>query len=203
MGAESSGKGTQIELLRQNLAEYGQSAISFHEPLDEDWFTKELSELIYSSFNRVDPLTTAFLYSAARSEIVKKQLIYRKKGFWILTDRNYIDTIIYQHFVQGVAIEACESLNNIVQRGLFADLVFYLDIDVAEMRERAKQREVGNQIDNFNDDFHQTVIDSYRTMAAKQENWITINARKDIVAVSEDIFSRLEKYLPIKEQNNA
>lgn len=175
----------------------------FHEPVDDDWFTRDLSELIYSSFNKVDPLTTSLLYSAARSEIVKKQLSYRKKGFWILSDRNYIDNIIYQHYTQGLELEICESLNNMVQRGLYADLVFYLDIDLGEMRERNKQREISNQIDTFDDEFHQKIIDSYRKLANKHDNWITIDARQDIVSVSENIFKELEKYLPKKEQRNA
>ena len=102
-GGDGSGKSTQIRLLEEHLREAGYDVVLTREP-GGTAISEKIRELILDPANEeMDDMTEAFLYAAARAQLVS-QLIKPalEEGKIVICDRFVDSSIAYQAFGRGL-----------------------------------------------------------------------------------------------------
>lgn len=105
-GGEGCGKSTQLQMLKDFLDARG---VSYHvtrepggTPLAEDIRTL----LVQGKANKMDALTEYLLFSAARRDHLEKVIKPKLcQGIWVICDRFYDSSLVYQGMTQGVDID--------------------------------------------------------------------------------------------------
>ena len=147
---------------------------------------RRIREILLDPVFRIDPRTELFLFLADRSEhvskIVQPALAERKV---VISSRYFYSTLVYQGLVREVApYDFLLEMNLFAVDRLIPDLVFYLDVDVADGLNRARFRsreemsyEEGDRIEREGIDFQQMVRAGYRDLAARYADlFVTIDA---------------------------
>ena len=180
-GIDGSGKSTQIEMLRQWLADNGFRVETLVEPTDS-----EVGKLIRNILQRHDAASEdvqkilALLFAADRMFIMDK-LEDESKIF--ISDRSFISSLAYQEPADWVGV-----LNRYAKK---PDLVILLDLDVKKSVARTSGK------DTFeNEEFLTRVKENYLNLVGDYEHQI-IDANNGINKVSSDIKKAVAPYLGI------
>ena len=180
-GIDGSGKSTQIEMLRQWLADNGFRVETLVEPTDS-----EVGKLIRNILQRHDAASDdvqkilALLFAADRMFIMDK-LEDESKIF--ISDRSFISSLAYQEPADWVGV-----LNRYAKK---PDLVILLDLDVKKSVARTSGK------DTFeNEEFLTRVKENYLNLVGDYEHQI-IDANNGINKVSSDIKKAVAPYLGI------
>ena len=140
-GIEGCGKTTQIERLEKRLLSLGVTLIKTLEPGGTRAGKNIRQMLLDSRNNDLAPLTELILYAADRAqhveEVIKPAL---EKGNWIICDRYFDATIVYQGFARGQDIELINILNKKATNGINPDVTFLLECPVEIGLSRALMR---------------------------------------------------------------
>ena len=195
-GADGTGKSTQLELLQQHLIKQGQSVLVIQEP-GGDLLSDKLRDIIKDGSLPRDPWTNVMLFTAARRSVwlqsIKPAL---EAGTWVIAARNYISTVAYQGYGEGVDIQRIldYTRDNIDEAYLTPDHIFILTIkDEIARDSRIGQRPPEYDLDTFEskpDDFQQAMQNGYVQFATEQ-NIMTIDAHQSVDAIQEEIRSYL------------
>ena len=180
-GIDGSGKSTQIEMLRQWLADNGFRVETLVEPTDS-----EVGKLIRNILQRHDAASDdvqkilALLFAADRMFIMDK---LEDKSKIIISDRSFISSLAYQEPADWVGV-----LNRYAKK---PDLVILLDLDVKKSVARTSGK------DTFeNEEFLTRVKENYLNLVGDYEHQI-IDANNGINKVSSDIKKAVAPYLGI------
>jgi len=131
-GGEGSGKTTQIQRLAESLVPVipAGSLVVTREPGGVPAAESIRDLLVNGDTEKWQPLTEAFLMSAARHEhveqIIRPALMQNKL---VISDRFTDSTIIYQGVVGGVASQHIDTMNKISCGDIAPDLTIILDMD--------------------------------------------------------------------------
>lgn len=180
-GSDGTGKTTQIALLRQQLQKRGVESITIHEPGGTST-AEALRTIIKDVQLPRDPWTNVLLFTAARRlawlQTIQPAL---KKGTWVLASRNWISTVAYQGYGEGVPIDAIIARTNqdVDSHYLRPDVTLVLDLpSEALRRSRLAKRDASSDIDTFeskNSQFQKRMLKGYKKIA-KQYHFPLINA---------------------------
>lgn len=212
-GADGTGKSTQADMLQAYLkTAHDINSIQIHEP---DGFegseelgipavtgATELRKLIKNGTVERDPWTNVILFTAARrlnwQQAIKPAL---EKGIWVVSARNYLSTIAYQGYGEGVDIERIVDFTreNVSQHYLNPDLSIILTLGNEDIRSsRITERGELEHPDTFeskSSDF-QTAMQNGYINYAKKNNIATIdatssrdNAHKELAGLVSKSFS--------------
>ena len=180
-GIDGSGKSTQIEMLRQWLADNGFRVETLVEPTDS-----EVGKLIRNILQRHDAASEdvqkilALLFAADRMFIMDK---LEDESKIIISDRSFISSLAYQEPADWVGV-----LNRYAKK---PDLVILLDLDVKKSVARTSGK------DTFeNEEFLTRVKENYLNLVGDYEHQI-IDANNGINKVSSDIKKAVAPYLGI------
>ena len=180
-GIDGSGKSTQIEMLRQWLADNGFGVETLVEPTDS-----EVGKLIRNILQRHDAASEdvqkilALLFAADRMFIMDK---LEDESKIIISDRSFISSLAYQEPADWVGV-----LNRYAKK---PDLVILLDLDVKKSVARTSGK------DTFeNEEFLTRVKENYLNLVGDYEHQI-IDANNGINKVSSDIKKAVAPYLGI------
>jgi len=192
-GPEGSGKTTQMKLLEQRLYGLGYSVISTREPGGTPQ-GEQIRDLLLDPASRFSPMTEAFLFNAARVElmlrVIKPALA---AGQVVLCDRHADSTLAYQGYGHGEPVGVLNSLNDIAVANTYPDLTLYLDIDPVESLARKLGQEV-NKFEMLHADFHRKVRAGYQRLELVYPwRFRRIDARQRIEVVAEDIWQELQR----------
>jgi len=193
-GIEGSGKSVQIKLLYQFLVDRGYSVFVTKEP-GSTLIGTEIRAILLNSRNiNIHKSTEIFLYLADRSEHIDKVVKPNLNSFdFIISDRSFYSTLVYQGFGRGIDLNFLNYLNNFVVGDTVPDKIFLLDCPVDIGLKRALTRESLKDIDesrfeNENFDFHKRVRDGYLNIAnSSRENWFIIDSSSDVDTVFDSI----------------
>ncbi len=186
-GMEGCGKTTQVERLEMSLASRGISVVRTFEPGGTPAGDKIRRILLDRENQDLSPMAELCLYEADRAQHVA--LVIRPaldRGQWVVCDRFYDATVVYQGIARGQDLELIELLNSIVTKGIRPDLTFLLDCPVEEGLKRALGRrqsvsEKGQ--DRFEREavaFHELVREGYLKIARMEpDRFVVINASLD------------------------
>jgi len=179
-GIDGCGKSTQLSRFETTLKKQGISFVVTSEPGGTR--IGQAIRKILLDIDNVDiaPLTELFLYEADRaqhiSEIIKPAL---DAGKWVICDRYFDATTVYQSIVLEQHEKLVEQLNYEATLGLEPDITFLLDCPVEVGFERIEKRDKADKkIDRFEKktiDFHIKVRYGYLALANKHKNRFKIN----------------------------
>jgi dTMP kinase len=186
-GAEACGKSTQAALLAERLdavltRETGGTSVGAR--LREILHDNDVTDLT----PRAEALMTAADRAQHLAEVVEPALA---AGRNVVSDRSLYSTLAYQGHGRQLAVEELRSINDWAINSRWPDLVIFLDTPDDLIDQRLSDRHL-DRFEAAGDEFHERVIDGFRTMAADEpERWITIVATGTIDEVAAEINARL------------
>ena len=192
-GDEGSGKTTHIQRLAESLAQIisAGSLVITREPGGVPAAESIRDLLVNGDTEKWQPLTEAFLMSAARHEhveqIIRPALMQNKL---VISDRFIDSTIIYQGVVGGVGSQHIDGMKKISCGDIAPDLTSILEMGRQTGLARAGTRGVGG--DRFGAKgpaFHEKGRAGFIDLAhADPERCVIIDASRTVDAIADDVF---------------
>ncbi|MDD4988975.1 MAG: dTMP kinase [Candidatus Pacebacteria bacterium] len=196
-GLEGTGKGTQVEKLRERLEKLGKRVIVVREPGGTP-IGEEIRKILKSPYIIRTPETEIFMFSAARAELARQIVLPAlEKGVNVISDRSFLSTFTYQiygHQRMDLML-MFEKLTAEAVGTIRPDQIIILDIAPKKGLERAQKRNAGEK-DRFDDlgvPFHERVRAGY-IEAARKSDFPLISTDKSIEEVSEEIWQKVKKF---------
>ena len=199
-GIEGCGKTTQIRRLARRLEQRAVPCLATLEPGGTE-VGKKIRRILLDSRNKgLTPLAELLLYAADRAqhveEVIRPAL---RKGSWVLCDRFFDATVVYQGFARGQDSGLVKLLNERATQGLVPDLTFLLDcpVEVGLARATARTNRGQDRFEREKIAFHRKVREGYLDLARKSPNrFVVVDGTAEKSALEKEIFSRLEPLLP-------
>jgi dTMP kinase len=118
----------------------------------------------------MDPWTEAYLYAAARSDLVRREILPRlKNGRVVLCERFLDSSLAYQGAGRGLGLAAVRELNARAVVGVTPNLTFYLRLSPEERARRAYESGVPlDRIEKVGDDFMRRVEGGFEGIARSE-----------------------------------
>lgn len=200
-GGEGSGKSTQIRLLAGRLAAAKQRVIVTREPGGSPG-AEIIRYLVLSGMGKLlGADAETLLFAAARDDhvhtIIEPAL---KQGVWVLCDRFFDSTRVYQGALGKVAPGILNAMQRVTIGDLKPDLTIILDVPVEVGLTRAAARRGSAAADRFEAEdikFHQELREAYRQIAmAEPQRCVLIDATTEPDVVAANVWSALrDKFL--------
>ncbi len=182
-GGSGSGKSTQAEKLIAKLEEIGLPAVYLPEP-GGTVFAQNLNELIRKKIDRT-PKANVLAFNAARAEAMNEVEEALSGGKWLVADRSFLSTIIYQGYGEGQDIEEIRKICDFAMGDVRPDIVIVLDIDAETAANRMESAQDIDYFQDMNSQFQDRVREGYRA-ESKLNNYHLIDGKqkKDVIAAS-------------------
>lgn len=195
-GQDGTGKDTQAQLLVEYLRSQGKTVHFYAESgtASENPFLAKIAELNYGSDQNIDAKTHALLYLVNRyqqwHDVAEPAL---KKNEIVITTRNWLSTLIYMGYVNGVSKSAIIKMHKSIlpDRYFKPDCIVILTLTEEERAARriAQGERTTKEIwKSKPSEFQQKVNNSYLRVA-KEYNIPTLSA----AGTPEEVFERLKK----------
>lgn len=198
-GIEGSGKTTAIRYIQQYLQEKGLDIVVTREPGGIDIAEQIRSIILDPKNTKMDGVTEALLYAAARRQhLVEKVIPALEQGKIVICDRFVDSSLAYQGYARGLGLEQVLSINHFAIEQCMPELTFYFDIqpEIGLARINAsKVREV-NRLDMEKLEFHYAVREGYLELTRKfPDRIVQIDADQPVVKVVSDVRAILDQKL--------
>ncbi|MBU4425176.1 MAG: dTMP kinase [Proteobacteria bacterium] len=205
-GIEGCGKSTQAKRLVNRLRELAVPLVFTLEPGGTSVGQKIRRILLDSRNQHLSPLTELLLYAADRAqhveEVIKPAL---EQGKWVLCDRFFDATTVYQGYARGLDMKLIVTLNEKASPGIRPDITFLVDCAVEIGLERALKRnriqfqEGQDRFEREKKDFHEAVREGYLTMAMEDsERFVVVDGTLKEDELEEIIFKHVEPFISRK-----
>ena len=192
-GADGTGKSTQAERLVAYLNSQGIKTVLTQEPGGVP-IAEELRTIIKNGTLERDSWTNVMLFTTARRtswlQSIKPAL---DAGTWVVASRNYLSTIAYQGYGEGVDIQKIVDFtrDNVDEGYLNPDKIIVLTLsDETARRARLGERSAHDQhhdtFESMPDDFQARMQHGYEDYATKH-GLDVVNASQDISSIADDI----------------
>jgi dTMP kinase len=169
-GGEGAGKTTVGTLLSEALSERGERVVTVREPGSTDLGAEVRRLLLH--WQDMTPWAEAMLYAAQRAQLVPEIVVPAlARGSFVISDRSLYSSLAYQGAARGLGIGPVRVVNEAAVGGVLPDLVVVLMVDTATGLSRQGDPD---RIGGETDDFHQGVLDGYRTLAADEPNRVKL-----------------------------
>ena len=120
----------------------------------------------------MDPWTEAYLYAAARADLVRREVLPRlERGEPVLCERFLDSSLAYQGAGRGLGVEVVRELNVRAVGEVAPDLTFYLRLDREERERRARKSGAPlDRIERVGDEFMRRVEEGFEEIARSELN---------------------------------
>ena len=145
------------------------------------------------------PETKMLLFEASRSQLVREKIQPAlQRGEWVICDRFFDSTTVYQGAARQVDPGLIKKLNAFAIGDCIPDLTFVLDIDRATAQSRlGNRKKIRDRMEEESDEFHERVIGAYRELAKNEPNRvILIRGRISVDAIEQQIWNKLTQRFP-------
>jgi dTMP kinase len=192
-GIDGAGKSTQMGLFCAWLGERGQSVVACRDPGSTPLGEAVRSLLLDRRDLAISRRAEAFLYMAARAQLVE-QLIRPAldRGETVVCDRYLLANVVYQGHAGGLDVDELWRVGQLATGGLEPDLTFVLDIrpeTAASRIERPLDR-----MESQGDDFRRRVREGFRIEAARRpDKVLLIDADRPIDVIQCEIRRAAER----------
>ena len=191
-GGEAAGKSTQAKLLAERLG-----ALLTFEPGATDSGARIRSLVLDSPDLALSSHAEALLMAADRAqhvaEVIRPAL---ESGIHVVTDRFIGSSLAYQGFGRGLDVDDVLALSLFATGGLQSDLNVLLE--VSEEMARSRHPSPGDRIEAEDVDFHQRVLDGFRTLAEQvPERWVVIDGGAPVDEVAEAVHAAVRDRLGV------
>lgn len=192
-GGEGAGKSTQLKLLAQSFAAAGVGAITTREPGGSTGGEAIRNLVVTGTADRWHPTTESLLFMAARFDHLEAKIKPAlAAGQWVLCDRFYDSTYIYQGIAKNVGTAWLDQ----IYRQLFAnaapDLTLLLDLppSVGLARTDKRGNVVESRFEQMDIAFHERLRSGFLELAAANPVRIqTVDATQDATSVHKAIIA--------------
>jgi dTMP kinase len=200
-GSEGCGKSTQIRRLVERLQGRGIEVILTREP-GGTVIGEKIRHLLQhdpESANLTDE-SELLLFAASRAQLVRELILPAlEAGQWVVADRFFDSTTIYQGVGRGLDLEAVRSINHFAVGAAIPDLTLLLDLDASTGHSRAVQAS-GTKADRIEAQplaFFEAVRQGYLKLAlAEPDRIAVIDASVGIAEVSTAIAGLVASRFP-------
>ena len=136
--------------------------------------------------------TEAFLYAAARNQLVEELIRPAlAAGKIVIADRYMDSTIAYQGYGRGLNIKFLQELNILCTAGVKPDLTLLLDIDPRE-GQRRRQKDIPDRLEKEGIDFQSRIRSGYLQIQQQEPERIKLlNAASSI----QELYEEALKYI--------
>ena len=166
-GGDGSGKGVQIEFLKEWLNEQGLESVFVRDPGDTPLGDRIRNILLKDPNVEICPKAEAALFMASRAQLVHEKIRPAlASGKVVLVDRFLLSTVVYQGFASGASDEEIAELwkiGTVFTQGILPDLTFILDCPVEECNKRLNRAK--DRIESKGLEYHARVAEGYRQAA--------------------------------------
>jgi thymidylate kinase len=204
-GGEGTGKSTQIQALSSYLTQAGIKHIVTREPGGTPLAESIRKLLVQGHADKMDALSEYLLFSAARRDHVEKLIKPALQNqTWVLCDRFYDSSMVYQGKCQGLDAPLMEQVYQaICGPGFTPDLTFIFDLDPQEGLKRTELRTTKspNQAHEGRFEakglpFHQTIRQGFLEIYYQHQNrCVLIDAAQSPEAVFQVLQSKLQPWV--------
>jgi dTMP kinase len=196
-GPEGGGKTTQAERLVAHLSTRLTEVHLTREP-GGTWLGERVREILLTrtgSNAAPDPLSDAFLFNAARCQLVHEVIRPAlDAGTTVVCARFADSTLAYQGYGAGVPLDRLRRLAEIATDGLVPDLTIVLDLPVEVGLSRKAPADVTRFEAEFDVDFHRHVREGFLAIAAADpDRVVVVDAMRDPRKVAADIASAVDR----------
>jgi dTMP kinase len=191
-GGDGAGKSTQVKLLATAL-QGSRDVVVTREPGGSD-VAEHIREVLLNPNHRIDGITEALLFAAARADHVSKVIKPAlDRNNVVISDRFVDSSIAYQGVARGLGITEVRDLNLLATNNLVPDLTIVLDVSTDAGLARAQEP---NRMENEGADFHEIVKDAFIELA-KQEpaRYLVVSAQQSREAIAETVLQEVQKRL--------
>ncbi len=191
-GGDGAGKSTQVKLLATAL-QGSRDVVVTREPGGSD-VAEHIREVLLNPNHRIDGITEALLFAAARADHVSKVIKPAlDRNNVVISDRFVDSSIAYQGVARGLGITEVRDLNLLATNNLLPDLTIVLDVSTDAGLARAQEP---NRMENEGADFHEIVKDAFIELA-KQEpaRYLVVSAHQSREVIAETILQEVQKRL--------
>jgi dTMP kinase len=190
-GPDGAGKTTQIERLASHLRARGLSIVVTREPGGTRLGEQLRSVLLARTGSPAptDALTDAFLFNAARRQLVREVIEPSlSAGQTVLCARFSDSTLAYQGYGAGVSLERLRALEAVATDGLRPGLTILLDLPVEAGLVRKSPGDVNRFEEEFDLAFHRRVRQGFLALAAAEATrFIVVDASRPADDVATDV----------------
>ena len=164
-GGEGAGKSTQIKRLHAHLQAQGCAVVLTREPGGAPG-AEILREVLLHGGHNWAPQAETLLHFAARAEHIARTIRPAlKSDSWVLCDRYYDSTMVYQGDGQGGDRAAIATLSDLM--GLVPDLTLVLDVPVAiSVARLATRGAAADRYERLGAPFFETIRAGFRRVVA-------------------------------------
>lgn len=181
-GIEGSGKTTQIKRLHKVLKERSIPCLLTREPGATKIGLQIRAILLDQKNKKMDPRAELFLYLADRCQHLSEKIQPAlSKGQWVISDRFWDATIVYQGLARGLNRKFLEGLRPFILGSLWPDKTFLLDLPVSIGLARAWERINGSEeskkesrFEKETTAFHEKIRHGYLALARKEPQRIKV-----------------------------
>ena len=153
-GLDFSGKSTLVSLLRDGLAALDPLVHFTREP-GGTGVAERVRALLLDPELEMEPWTEAYLYAAARAELVRREILPRLEGGETVVCERFLDSsVAYQGYGRGLGALEVRELNSWAVGTVVPDVTFYLRLSPEERARRARKSDAAlDRIERVGDEF--------------------------------------------------
>ena len=196
-GPDGAGKTTQIEKLRGYLSRKGYDIIICREP-GGTIISESIRHIILNKdFTMMGNMTELLLYAAARAQLVEEVIRPAlKEGKVVICDRFVESSAVYQGIAREMGVDLVYEVNKFAIGETMPDLTILIDLDAEKGIARKKQQTELDRMEREKIDFHQKVVEGYRSLAEADPKRIKkINGDAPIDEIHKKIIAEIEKII--------
>jgi dTMP kinase len=198
-GPDGSGKTTQVERLAERLKATGHDVLVTREP-GGTRLGEQLREILLARHGGVEPtdaLTDAFLFEAARRQLVRQVIRPALDDGLIVVCGRYSDsTFAYQGFGAGVPLKTLRELDAAATDGLRPDLTILLDLPVEDGLARKGPDDTTRFEAELDVAFHRRVRAGFLELAAEEPaRFLIVDATRSADLVAAEVATAVGAFL--------
>jgi dTMP kinase len=186
-GGEGAGKSTQITLLAQSFTNAWLSAITTREPGGSVGGEAIRGLVVSGAADKWHPTTESLLFMAARFDHLETKIKPAlAKGEWVLCDRFYDSTTIYQGIAKNVGTTWLDGLYRQLFANTAPDLTLLLDLppSVGLARTNTRGNTAESRFEGMDISFHESLRTGFLSLAKANPSRIqTVDATQDAATV--------------------
>lgn len=202
-GGEGAGKSTQMARLGERLADAGYDVLTTREPGGSAGAEAVRHVLLSGAGKPFGAVAEAILFGAARADHVATAIAPAlADGIWVLCDRFYDSTRIYQGALGRVDPRLIRALERVAVGGTRPDLTLVLDVpaELGLARVRARPGALPDRFESEDLAFHRTLRAAYRELAnAEPQRCQIIDASRTADEVSAAIWQAVTSRLIVPD----
>jgi len=196
-GIDFSGKSVQANLLLEALKARKLPALFLREPGGTEISEKIRTVLLDNENHKMSAITEVLLYSAARAQMVRENIIPNlEKSSIVICDRYFDSTTAYQGFGRKIDLDFIKKLNSFATEELVPGLTFLIDLDPEIALQRTKTDL--DRLEKEDSEFHRRVRNGYLEIArSNPDRFVIVDGTQSIEAIQDEIFMEVKSKLSL------